>query len=153
MRLLWTRLNGRDGHDAAYGLLAEAVGMPLPEIRRTRQGKPYLSEGRLHFSVSHTRDHAFCCVSDRNVGVDAEEIGRVIDLRLAARILSHTEAVRFDAASDKQDCLLRFWVLKESYAKLTGRGFGNYLKNTDFSPNDPAIREIDGCYVAVLEDE
>jgi phosphopantetheinyl transferase len=106
-----------------------------------------------HFSISHTRDHAFCCVSRRNIGIDAEEIGRDIDLRLADRILSPYEKAVFNAAENKQDCLLRLWVLKESYAKLTGRGFGNYLKNTHFTPDDPAIREVDGCYVAVLEDE
>jgi phosphopantetheinyl transferase len=153
MRLLWTRLDGQEGHAAAYGLLAKVAGTPLPEIRRTPQGKPYFPEGKLRFSISHTRNHAFCCVSERNVGVDAEEIGRVIDPRLADRLLSPSEKACFDDAPDKQDCLLRLWVLKESYAKLTGRGFGNYLKNTHFTPDDPAIREVDGCYVAVLEDE
>ena len=58
--------------------------------------------------------------------------------------------MRYEAASDKQACLLQLWVLKESYAKLTGRGLGNYLKNTDFDQNDPRIQIIDGCYVAVL---
>ena len=119
----------------------------------TPRGKPYFPESDLHFSISHTRRHAFCCVSHRNVGIDAEEIGRDIDLRLADRLLSPYEKAFFDAAENKQDCLLRLWVLKESYAKLTGRGFGDYLKDTAFSPDDPALQEIDGCYVAVLEGE
>lgn len=153
MALLWTRLEGRNGHDAAYALLARLAGSPLPEIRRTPRGKPYFPESDLHFSISHTRRHAFCCVSHRNVGIDAEEIGRDIDLRLADRLLSPYEKAVFDTAENKQDCLLRLWVLKESYAKLTGRGFGDYLKDTAFSPDDPALQEIDGCYVAVLEGE
>ena len=151
MRMAWTRLDGRSGHDAAYDLLAQLAGAPLPPICRTPQGKPYFVGSSLHFSLSHTKDHAFCCVSDRNIGIDAEERERDIDLRLADKLLSPTEKASFDAAADKRDCLLRLWVLKESYAKLTGRGFGNYLKETAFSPYDPAIREIDGCYVAVLE--
>ena len=153
MRLAWTRLDGKDGHDAAYALLEQLVGTPLPPIRRTGLGKPYFADGGLHFSISHTNLHAFCCVSDRNIGIDAEEIGRRVDLRLADKFLSPHEKTLFDAAVDKQDCLLRLWVLKESYAKLTGRGVGNYLKSTDFSPNDPRIQIIDGCYVAVLEGE
>lgn len=153
MKLLWTRLEpGISGHDAAFRLLARLVGQPLPEIRRTEQGKPYFPEGKCHFSLSHTARHAFCCVSDRNVGIDAEEIGRRIDLRLAERILSDPEKGRLDAARDREDALLRLWVLKESYAKLTGRGIGNYLKETDFSPEDPRIQVLDGCYVAVLEE-
>jgi hypothetical protein len=116
-------------------------------------GKPYFADGGPHFSISHTTNHAFCCVSERNIGIDAEEIGRRVDLRLADRFLSPYEKTLFDTAMDKKDCLLRLWVLKESYAKLTGRGVGNYLKSTDFSPDDPRIQIIDGCYVAVLEGE
>lgn len=152
MRMLWTRLEGKTGHEAAWALLAQLVGSPLPPICRTESGKPYFSDGGPHFSVSHTKNHAFCCVSERNIGIDAEEIGRIIDLRLAEKFLSPTEKARFDAAPDKADTLLRLWVLKESYAKLTGRGIGNYLKSTDFSPDDPRIQTTDGCYVAVLEE-
>lgn len=153
MQLLWTRLEpGCSGHEAAYALLKRLAGDPLPPIVRTPQGKPFFQDSDLHFSLSHTAGHAFCCVSRGNVGMDAEETDRSVDLRLAQRFLSPDEKAYFDAAPDKRDCLLRLWVLKESYAKLTGRGIGNYLKNTAFSPDDPAIQVIDGCYVAVLKE-
>ena len=87
------------------------------------------------------------------MGLDAEEADREINLRLAEKILSAPEKERFDAAEDKREALLRLWVLKESYAKFTGRGIGDYLKATDFSPNDPRIRMIDGCYVAVFTEK
>ena len=52
-----------------------------------------------------------------------------------------------------QDVMLHMMVLlKEADAKLTGRGMGNWLKATDFDPFDPRIQEINGCYVAVLEE-
>ena len=151
MELLWTRLEGISGHDAAYGLLAQAVS-PLPAILKTERGKPYFEHCHLHFSVSHTKNHAFCAISHKNIGIDAEEITRRIDLQTADRILSPGEKLRFQQAADKRAALLRFWVLKEAYAKLTGRGWGNYLYETDFDPNDPRIQIIDGCYVAVLEE-
>jgi len=149
MELLWTRLEGRSGHDAAYELLTQAV-CPLPEIRRTDRGKPYFSGSTLHFSISHTKNHAFCCVHTANVGIDAEETDRDIDLRLADKLLSPLEKRRFDAAPDKPAALLRLWVLKEALAKLTGRGWGSYLYETDFAPDDPRIQIIDGCFVAIL---
>ena len=151
MELKWMTLHGMDGHEAGRQLLAQMVS-PLPEIRITPNGKPYFENGDLHFSISHTAFHAFCCVSRNNVGIDAEEIGREMDLRLIHRFLSPAEAQRISSAANPQDALLRLWVLKESYAKLTGRGIGNYLKNTDFFPNDPRIQIIDGCYVAILEE-
>ena len=151
MELLWTRLDAQSGHKAAYRLLAQAV-CPLPEIHKTPQGKPFFVGSDLHFSLSHTKKHAFCAISPGNIGIDAEEISRTIDLRLAEKILSPTEKRRFDDADNKPAALLRLWVLKEAYGKLTGRGWGNYLRETDFDPFDPRIQIIDGCYVAVLEE-
>ena len=116
-------------------------------------GKPYFPDSDLHFSVSHTKNHTFCCVSSKNIGIDAEECDRVIDLRLADKYLSPTEKQHFAAATDKRECLLRLWVLKEAYSKLLGKGIGNYLATTTFSPNDPRIQIIDGCFVAVIEDK
>ena len=152
MELLWVRLENETGHDAAYRLLAQAVS-PLPEIRKTPQGKPFFVGSALHFSISHTKNHPFCAVSHKNIGIDAEEMDRNIDLRLADKILSPAEKLRYAAAADKRDALLRFWVLKEAYAKLTGRGWGNYLRETDFDPFDSRIQIIDGCYVATLTDK
>ena len=149
MELRWERLEGRDGHEAGRELLAKMV-QPLPQILVTDRGKPYFADNDLHFSISHTKNHVFCAVSCRNVGIDAEEMGRNMDLGLARRILSDREMARFQAAEDPRDALLRLWVQKESYAKLTGRGWGNYLCRTDFDPKD--VRIIDGCYVAVMEE-
>ena len=153
MVLHWQRLTDVGGHTAGLSLLAdlfqEETGQVLPAIAKTPQGKPFFPDDPFHFSISHTKTHVFCCLSRENVGIDAEEIGRKIDPLLKERFCSPAEQSRIKTSDD----LLRLWVLKESYAKFTGRGIGNYLKNTDFSPNDPRIQTIDGCYVAVFIEE
>ena len=147
-------LDGRTGHEAAYALLAELyrqqTGDPLPEIRRTDRGKPYFTGGCWHFSLSHTKRHAFCALSERPVGIDAEELDRKIDLRLAQKILSPMEKAQFDAATDQRVALLKFWVLKEAAAKLSGEGLKGYPNHTAFSLDDPRVTERNGCIVAVL---
>ena len=152
MFLLWESLDGRDGHQVGRDLLTRlyhrATGESLPEIALTERGKPYLTDSDWHFSVSHTKSHVFCALSRHNVGIDAEEMDRQIDPKLAQRILSPSEAARFDGS---REMLLRFWVLKEAYAKLTGRGLGNYLQQTDLRPE--TVEQIDGCFVAVLEEK
>ena len=154
MKLAWKRLEKESGYGAALALLAslyrQETGGELPPIWKTPQGKPFFADSRLHFSVSHTKRHAFCCIHEENVGIDAEETDRIVDPAVARRLFSPGEQQRIASAQDPNGALLRLWVLKESYAKLTGRGLGNYLRETDFSPEDPRIREIDGCYVAVL---
>ena len=151
MRLAWQRLESRNGHEAGRQLLAELyraeTGQDLPRIAVTVQGKPYCPDTPWHFSISHTENHVFCALSERNIGIDAEEADRPIDPRLAERLLSPGELEKFD---NSREMLLKFWVLKEAYAKLTGRGLGNYLGQTDFDPETAQI--IDGCYVAVLEE-
>ena len=151
---VWQRLEGRDGHQAGRELLARAYrerfGREMPEIAVADRGKPYFADGSVHFSISHTQRHVFCVLEDRPVGIDAEEADREINLMLADRILSEGEMARFTAAADKRLALLRLWVLKEALAKLTGRGWGNWLRETDFDPEDSRIRMIDGCLVVVL---
>ncbi len=156
MKLAFEPLNGRSGHDAVWALLADLyrqeTGSALPEILRTPRGKPYIKDGTLHFSLSHTGTHAFCCISSRNVGLDAESIHRRVAPGMAEKCLSPRELARCRSARDPDACFLRLWVLKEAYAKLTGRGWGSYLQSTDFDPDHPGIQIIAGHYVAVLEE-
>lgn len=157
MRMKWARLDGRSGHDVGRLLLTQLyrdeTGCDCPNILTAPMGKPCFEASPLHFSISHTKRHAFCVLSSRPVGIDAEEKDRQIDLRLAKKILSPQELVRFAAWPDPRDALLRLWVLKEAAVKLTGEGLRGYPNHTDLSPDDPRIQEIDGCYVAVFEGE
>ena len=147
-------LLGRTGHEAGRALLAELYpGDQLPEIAVTERGKPYFVDSPWHFSISHTHRHAFCALSMNPIGIDAEELDRNINLKLAEKILSPMEKSQFDAAPDKQKALLTFWVLKEAAAKLTGEGLKGYPNHTNFSLADPRVTIIDGCLVAVLEGE
>jgi len=155
MEIRYQQIQPGQGHAAGRHLLAqmyqEITGNPMPEIAITPAGKPYFPDGSLHFSVSHTKRHVFCVLSDRPVGIDAEEMDRNIDLRLAEKILSDREKVRFSKEMDKRLTLLKFWVLKEAAAKLSGLGLQGYPNKTDFSPDDPRVTVIDGCLVAVME--
>lgn len=154
MFLQWKPLEGADPHASGIALLTQMyhrhTGNVLPPISRTDRGKPYFVGENLHFSISHTKNMVFCCLHEANVGMDAEGISRAVDLRLAEKWLSPAERQRLQVSEDKNAAFLRLWVLKESYAKLTGRGIGSYLKETDFSPDDPRIQTIAGCYVAVM---
>ena len=152
--LAWARLDGRNGHEVGRALLSrlyrEATDEALPSIAVTALGKPYFENSPWHFSISHTKNHAFCVLSRQNIGIDAEEIGRRVSKNLISRYLSPAEQGRL--GEDPQDAALRLWILKEAEGKRTGKGIGDWMKNTDFYPDSEKIQIIDGCYVAVLED-
>lgn len=147
-------LHGMGGHDAGRLLLAQLyethVGSPMPQILSTPMGKPYFADSAWHFSISHTKNHAFCVLADAPVGLDAEELDRDIRLDLAPKILSPKELVQFQAAQDPRLTLLRFWVLKEAQGKLSGQGVKWHPTHTNFILPDSRIREMDGCLVAVI---
>lgn len=147
-------LDGISGHQRGRMLLEqlyrEHVGGEMPEIAIEDQGKPYFVDSIWHFSISHTKKRVFCALADAPVGIDAEEADREISLRLAEKILSPGEKAQFDRAADKRLALLKFWVLKEAAAKLSGEGLRGYPNHTDFSLDDPRILEMENCLVAVL---
>ena len=155
MKLAYAPVDSRGSHAVGRALLAEMyrseTGEEMPAIVLRERGKPCFQEGKWHFSITHTRRHVFCALSDRPVGIDAEELDRNVNLRLADKILSTEEKAQFDAASDKLRALLTFWVLKEAAAKYTGEGLRGYPNETRFSLDDPRVTETHGCLLAVVE--
>lgn len=140
------------GRELLQRLYREQVGGNLPEILVTDKGKPYFADGKLHFSITHTKNHVFCALSDRPIGIDAEEIDRNINLRLAEKILSPMEMEQYQNAQDKRLALLTFWVLKEAEAKRSGEGLKIFPNHTAFSLQDARVQRINGCLLAVIED-
>lgn len=149
-------LAGMSGHEAGRQLLRQLwdahVGGKLPEIAVSARGKPCFVGSDWHFSISHTKRRVFCALSRENIGIDAEELDRNISLSLAEKILSPSEKTQFDAAEDKRTALLKFWVLKEAAAKLSGEGLRGYPNHTNFSLEDPRVFEHSGCIVAILKE-
>ena len=152
MKLLYKRLEGQSGHDAGRELLQQLCGGTLPEIACTPLGKPHFIDSALHFSISHTDRHAFCVVSDKPIGIDAEEMNRNIRPELAEKLLSPTEMEQYRLSDNPPLALLKFWVLKEAAGKCAGEGMQLWPNHTAFSLNDPRIQEIDGCLVAIIEE-
>ena len=157
MFLEGTVIEQGNGHEAGRKLLADMyrrhVGGPMPEIAVAERGKPYFVNSGWHFSISHSKGHVFCALSQKPVGIDAEELDRNIRLQLADKILSPGERAQYERAPDRRLALLRLWVMKEALAKCSGDGLKGYPNQTDFSLSDPRVRELQGCLVAVIEEE
>lgn len=149
-------LNGLDSRVAGRLLLAqmyeELTGQEMPPIEKMPRGKPYFADSDLHFSITHTKTRVFCALSDAPVGLDAEDLSRRVSPALAEKILSPREYEQYAAIpeDERNEALLRFWVLKEAEVKCSGLGLRGYPNHTDFDLDDPRVQEIDGCLVAVI---
>ena len=155
MKIAHSLVDSRGAHAIGRELLAqlyrEETGEEIPPILIGARGKPYFSHGKWHFSITHTPLHVFCALSSQPVGIDAEELDRNINLRLAEKILSPAEKAQFDNAADPRRALLTFWVLKEAAAKQSGIGLNGYPNHTNFSLDDPRVTISHGCLLAVIE--
>lgn len=109
-------------------LLGRYLGVEGPTIQLTAsaQGKPALSDGGLHFNLSHSDELALYAFSrDFEVGVDAEHGRRTRDpLPIAGRILGQEEEQRLRALEPPAQHreFLRAWTRHEASAKCLGTG-------------------------------
>ena len=130
--------------------LAE-FGGSFPDIKKTSAGKPYFPDRpEIHFSLSHTKTHVLCALSDNPVGVDIES-PREVSERAVRFFCSPEEFLLFNP--------LDLWVLKESYIKFVGKTLA-LVKTIRFSRENNRIippdkfafsklYHIEGCYAAV----
>ena len=159
LKLDFWPLNGLDSRVAGKLLLArmyeELTGEEMPPIEKAPRGKPYFPGSELHFSITHTKTTVFCAISDVPLGIDAEDLNRRVSPTLAQKILSPAEFAQYEAVpeEDRNEALLRFWVLKEAEAKCSGLGLRGYPDHTDFDLNDPRVSKIGECIVAVIQAE
>lgn len=102
----------------------------MPAVGRLSGGKPYFP-GRpdIHFSLSHTKTHVLCAISDFPVGVDVETV-RPVRQGVAERVCTPDELCAFD--------FFELWVLKESFIKLSGNTHVS-LKNICFKRDGDKI--------------
>ena len=156
LKLDFWPLNGLDSRVAGKLLLAqmyeELTGEEMPPIEKAPRGKPYFPGSELHFSITHTKSTVFCAIADTEIGIDAEELTRKVSPSLAEKILSPYEYAQYEAVPDeeKNEALLRFWVLKEAEVKCSGLGLRGYPNHTEFDLDDPRAKIIGTCMVAVV---
>ena len=99
------------------------IGISNPVFDHDQYGKPFLGNHPLvHFNLSHSEDYVACAVSDSPVGVDIEHI-QDAELDIARHYFFGSEYEHIQNSPRQERAFFQFWVLKESYMKMTGLGF------------------------------
>jgi 4'-phosphopantetheinyl transferase len=99
-------------------LLQEMIGEEK-EIKYQESGKPYLADGSLNISISHTKGYATIILSkEKAVGIDIERFGHRVE-----KVTSHymrDDEVAQPYQGDKAWSLLLHWSAKETVYKCLG---------------------------------
>ncbi len=111
-------------------LSAEKNFSAISDIRilEDRLGKPYLSNSKLHFCISHSGGYVCCAIGKKRIGVDIQRIKSFSD-NVAKKILSPDEYMYLESSTDKELLFFYYWSLKEAYIKMTGEGLKRLFIN------------------------
>jgi 4'-phosphopantetheinyl transferase len=105
------------------------------EIRKKDTGKPYLSNSRVQFNLSHSNDYMLCGITRGNpIGVDYQAVYKISNMDTLVRdFFSSQEKWLYDQfkKDDPSDFFFKTWVQKEAFMKATGLGF--HLPSKHFS--------------------
>lgn len=113
---------------ARYLLHLLEPSFPYQKIEIAENGKPFLSDGSLQFSLSHSGKYAAAIISkDQGVGVDAEMVSDRI-FKVGSRFLSEQEFALFENSLPgfkesglQKKWLTAGWSAKESVFKWQGK--------------------------------
>lgn len=129
MRLYYADIRGIDEADALYppsskrkgsalgvslvaAAYADYAGSPPSKLLALLTGRS-TEPPALHYSVSHSKTHVLCALSETPVGVDTE-VHRPFKQTYIERLCTPAELASFS--------FFDIWVLRESFFKLTGTG-------------------------------
>lgn len=101
----------------------------MPQIALGEHGKPFFPQlPHIHFNLSHCKHAVACAVSCHEVGIDIESVRQQFNQQLARYVLTDTELEQVMSSTQPELTFIRFWTLKESIVKLTGKGISDNIK-------------------------
>lgn len=141
-------------------LLRQTLGTDEFTLALGEYGKPYVAEQPdFHFNLSHSGDWVVLACSDREVGIDIEQIRADAKIeKLARRHFTPGEQnyVFSDGESHMADRFFRIWTAKESYLKYLGTGLSKSLQSFNvLSMEFPHFftQTLEGCCLTLCTED
>lgn len=138
---------GRKTCVVAYQLLCkglkEEYGIEeMPVFEYGEHGKPtIIGHEDIHFNFSHCKKAVMCFVSDKEVGIDVECLGRGNE-SLINYTMNDDEIRQIHNATNPNTEFIKLWTKKEAVLKLTGEGINDNMKSVLLPDNTHSIKII-----------
>lgn len=110
-------------------LLLEAMLGNKPLIEYNQLGKPILVNHRFHISISHNSEMVIVLLSEKNIGVDVENLDRETT-KIAGKYLSKDEMAFINDSPNPALGRITYWSAKEAIFKCSpheGISFNNQI--------------------------
>ncbi len=98
----------------------------------TKLGKPMFINNMWNFNIAHSGDWVICAISGSEVGIDIEGVSKVS----GSKYVNQASRIFVEKVPDLDNLSLKeesyFWTLRESYAKLKGLSFEQWINIDSF---------------------
>ena len=130
-------------------MIAEKCGISPESIvfARNENGKPYVLNANVFFSISHSGDTVACAVSEKEIGIDVEK-NKNIRLKVAEKFANESE-MRY--IGEDINRFFEIWTLKEAFFKCKGTGLGSDIKSVCFEISNGNISCSENGYDLFFE--
>lgn len=115
------------------------------EIIKNNNGKPFINEKNIFFSISHADNFVVCALSTKDIGIDVEKV-KEVNLKAMELFATEKEKDYITNSLDKlEERFFRIYTLKEAYVKMQGTDLTRIkdnelnFKNNSFYANDKNI--------------
>lgn len=112
-----------------------------------KYGKPLLADSNFFFNISHSKDYVVCVFSDKEIGVDIEEISKPITV--SNYHFFHPKEI--NVLNQNINLFYELWTSKEAFLKKIGTGLSRPL-NTFYSDlsRDLIIDELNSSFCNII---
>ncbi len=142
-------------HDVAHTLLKDMLarhfGIHSANVLRNENGKPYVENEGVHFSLSHTHGLAVCVIADSPVGVDCERLVAKSEAdikKFANRFFVENEIKLLEKGGFSSLDFLKLWTGKEATIKKRGSNMSE-LKNIDVTKENILVSVENGYIISI----
>lgn len=120
---------------AAYFLLERALKKHKINIKNfkweeTKNGKPFLSDCPLKFSLSHSGNYVAVALSKNEVGIDVQEM-KEVDPKITNLVFNEDDHRFYNDSNDKLHAFYKIWTCKEALIKMSDDGLAKPLKQVN----------------------
>jgi 4'-phosphopantetheinyl transferase len=114
------------------------VSLLLPDLKEvdlgfSEKGRPFISDGDVFVSISHTTGYAAAVVAKKAVGIDIQKPDNRIE-RLAVKFSGKEEMSEWSELASKAEACHWIWSAKEAVFKAYGRGGVDFRGQIKVSP-------------------
>jgi len=136
-------------------LKEENINYKNIEIKTNENGKPFIKNQKIYYSISHSYDYVISVISNKPIGIDIEKI-RKTSLNTIKKISKEKKEI----TSERE--LFQIYTLKEAYLKMKGLSLID-INNVEFKIEKniicsdskviaKLIYDIPGYIIAICED-